>query len=211
MTAYVNNASVPPQLVDDRDPPAIAQLKEDHQVFRALFDLVETVGEDVLYPIAGEICIRLAIHMSLEEEFLYPSLSIVIDADAIDEAMLEHQLTRRLISEIMDMTGRGARLRARVHALGEQVIGHIDGEDRQLLGDARRAWEDGRVDLLSIGVRMQGRRRDLFTLVGSAAAETQAFDVDLPADAVQCLAQSGRPVDGEACPERAGALGHGRH
>lgn len=75
MTAYVKNASVPPHLVDDRDPPAIAQLKEDHQIFRALFDLEETVGEDLLFPIAGEICVRLAIHMTLEEEILYPSLS----------------------------------------------------------------------------------------------------------------------------------------
>ena len=210
MTAYVNNASVPPHLIDDREPPAIAQLKEDHQIFRALFDLVETVGEDVLFPIAGEICIRLAIHMSLEEEFLYPSLSTVIDADGIDEAMREHQLTKRLISEIMDMTGRGARLRTRVHALGEQVIGHIDEEDRQLLRDARRAWEDGRVDLVAIGVRMQSRRRDLFTLVGAAALETQAFDVDLPADAVECLAQSGSPVDGQARPEREHSVSHGR-
>ena len=69
MTAYVKNASVPPHLVDSRDPPAIALLKEDHQIFRALFDLIETIGEDILFPIAGEICIRLVIHMSLEEEF----------------------------------------------------------------------------------------------------------------------------------------------
>ena len=75
MTAYVQNASVPPHLVDDRDPPAIAQLKEDHQIFRALFDLIENVGEDLFFPIAGEICVRLAIHMSLEEEFLYPGSS----------------------------------------------------------------------------------------------------------------------------------------
>jgi hypothetical protein len=211
MTDYVKNASVAPHLVDRRDPPAIALLKEDHQIFRALFDLVETIGEDVLFPIAGEICIRLAIHMSLEEELLYPSLGTVIGADGIDEAMLEHRLTKRRVSEIMDMTARGALLRARVHALGEQVIGHIDAEDRQLLRDARSAWEDGRVDLAATGVRMQSRRRDLFTLVGSAVPDTQAFDVDLPADAVQYLAQSGSAVDGEAWPEPASWASSGRH
>jgi hypothetical protein len=191
MRAYVERASVPPHLIDDRDPPAIAQLKEDHQIFRALFDLIETAGEDVLFPLAGEICIRLAIHMSLEEEFLYPSLKAVVDADEIDEAIREHQLAKRLISDIMDMSGREGPLRAGVHALGEEVVHHIDDEDRELLRDAREAWEDGKIDLAGIGVRMQNRRRELFTLVGSVAAETRAFDVDLPADAVERLPQSG--------------------
>ena len=44
---------------------------------------------------------------------------------------------------------------------------------------------------------LQSRRRVLFTLVGSAAAETCAFDVDLPAEAVECVAQSCSPVDGK--------------
>jgi hypothetical protein len=206
MTAYVKNASVPPHLVDDRDPPAIEQLKEDHQILRALFDLFETVGEDVLFPIAGEICIRLAIHMNLEEEFLYPSLKAVVDSDEIDDAMLEHQLAKRLISDIMDMTGREGPLRAKVHALGEVVIRHIDAEDRELLRDARRAWEDGKVDLVAIGIQMHSRRRDLFTLVGSAAAETRGFDIELAADAVERLPQSGSALDGEPKLELADAV-----
>ncbi|HVU31015.1 MAG TPA: hemerythrin domain-containing protein [Sphingomicrobium sp.] len=205
MTVYVKNASVPPHLIDDRDPPAIALLKEDHQVLRALFDLVETIDEDVLFPIAGEICIRLAIHMNIEEELLYPSLGRVIEPAEIDSALVEHQLAKRTISRIMDTTGPGSLLRARVHALGEKVVGHIDQEDRGFLRDARRAWEDGRVDLVAIGVEMQCRRRDLFTLVGSAAAKSRAFDVDLPAEAVECLAQSGPSFDGQAWTARAGS------
>ncbi len=202
---------MPPHLVDDRDPPAIALLKEDHQLIRALFDLIETVGEDVLVPIAGEICIRLAIHMNLEEKFLYPSLRPVVEADGIDEAMLDHQQTKRLVSDIMEMTGREGSFRAKMHALGEEVIRHIDEEDRELLRDARRAWEDGKIDLVGIGVQMQSRRRDLFRLVGSAAAETRGFDVDLAADAVERLPQSGSTVDGEPSPELADAATNGRH
>jgi hypothetical protein len=188
MTAYVKNASVPPHLIDDRDPPAIAPLKEDHQIFRALLDLVENVGENLLFPIAGEICIRLAIHMTLEEEILYPSLKAVVDPYEIEDALLDHQLAKRLISDIMGMTGREESLRAKVHALGENVIRHIDQEDRELLLDARKAWKDGKIDLVAMGIQMHNRRRDLFTLLGSAAAETRPFDIDLPAEAVQCLA-----------------------
>jgi len=113
MTAYVKRASVPPHLVDDRDPPAIALLKEDHQVLRALFDLVETVGDEVLFPVAGDICIRLAIHMAVEEHLLYPALKPVIGVREIDEGIVEHQVTKRLISDIMEMTGREEIFRAR--------------------------------------------------------------------------------------------------
>ena len=112
MTAYVKNASVPPHLIDSRDPPAIALLKEDHQIFRALFAIVATIDEDVLFPIAGEICIRLAIHMNLEEEFFYPSLKAVLGPREIDDAMDDHKRAKRLISEITDMTGREAAFRA---------------------------------------------------------------------------------------------------
>ena len=210
MTAYVKNASVPPHLVDSRDPPAIALLKEDHQIFRALFDLIETIGEDILFPIAGEICLRLAIHMNLEEEFFYPSLKGVLEDVEFDDAMGDHQLAKRLISDIMDMTGREVFFRARVQGLGEEVIRHADEEDRKFLPDARHAWEDGRVDLVATGIQMQSRRRDLFTLVGSAAAETCAFDVDIPAEAVECLGQSCAPVDG-AWPERADWARHSMH
>jgi hemerythrin-like domain-containing protein len=208
MTAYVKRASVPPHLVDDGDPPAIAQLKEDHQILRALFDLLETVGEDVLFPIAAEICIRLAIHMNLEEEFLYPSLRPLLDADEIDEAILEHQLAKRLISDIMEMTGREGLLRATVHVLGEQVVRHIDEEDRELLRDARKAWEDGKIDLVGIGVRMQSRRRDLFTLVGWVAGDIRGCDVELTANAVERVPTPQSAVDAE--PRLAHALPEGR-
>jgi len=102
MTAYVKNASVPPHLVDTRDPPAIALLKEDHQIFRALFDLIETIGEEVLFPLAGEICIRLVIHMNLEEEFFYPSLRAILSAKEIDDALEDHKRAKQAISDITD-------------------------------------------------------------------------------------------------------------
>ena len=94
MTAYGGRASVPPHLIDDRDPPAIAVLREDHQILRALFDMVETADDDVVFPIAGEIRIRLAIHTAVEEHLLYPALKPAIGPRAIDEAIVEHEVTK---------------------------------------------------------------------------------------------------------------------
>lgn len=192
MTAYVKRASVPPHLVDDRDPPAIALLKEDHQVLRALFDLVETVGDDVLFPVAGDICIRLAIHMAVEEHLLYPALKPVIGAREVDEGIVEHQVTKRLISDIMEMTGREELFRARVHVLGEETVHHIDEEDRVLFPHARKAWEEGKIDLVELGTEMSTHRRELFDLAGSAASDTQTIDLKLVGETIEELPQGGK-------------------
>ena len=189
MTAYVKQASSPPHLVDDRDPPAIALLKEDHQMLRALFDMVETADDDVVYPIAGEICVRLAIHMGVEEHLFYPALKSVIDINEVDEGIVEHEVTKRLISDIMEMTGREELFRARVHVLGEATVHHIDEEDRVLFRDARKAWEGGKIDLVELGTEMSRHRRELFDLVGSAAADTRTLDLELVGETIEELPQ----------------------
>jgi hemerythrin-like domain-containing protein len=192
MTAYVKRASVPPHLVDDRDPSAVALLKEDHQVLRALFDLVETVGDDVLFPVAADICIRLAIHMAVEEHLFYPALKPVIGVSEIDEGIVEHQVTKRLISDIMEMTGREELFRARVHVLGEETVHHIDEEDRVLFPHARKAWEEGKIDLVELGTEMSTHRRELFDLAGSAASDTHTIDLKLVGETIEELPQGGK-------------------
>ena len=195
MTAYVKRASVPPHLIDDRDPPAIALLKEDHQILRALFDLAETAGDDVLVPIARDICVRLAIHMAVEEHLLYPALKPVIGPSEVDEAIVEHQVTKRLISDIMGMTGREELFRAKVHVLGEETVHHIDEEDRALFRHAHKAWEEGKIDLVELGTEMRRHRRELFDLVGSVAADTRIIDLELAGESIEELPQSPKRND----------------
>lgn len=192
MTAYVKQASFPPHLVDDRDPPAIALLKEDHQMLRALFDMIETAADDVVFPIAGEVCVRLAIHMAIEEDLFYPALKPVIGVNEVDEGIVEHEVTKRLISDIMGMTGREELFRARVHVLGEGTVHHIDEEDRILFRDARKAWEQGKIDLVQLGTEMSRHRRELLDLVGSIAADTHTIDLQLVGETIEELPQSGK-------------------
>lgn len=192
MTAYVRQASFPPHLVDHRDPPAIALLKEDHQMLRALFDMIETADDDVVFPIAGEICVRLAIHMAVEEQLFYPALKPVIGVDGIDEGIVEHEVAKRLISDIMEMTGREELFRARVHVLGEATVHHIDEEDRILFRDARKAWEEGKIDLVELGTQMRRQRRELFDLVGLVAPDSHTIDLELVGEAIEELPQSGK-------------------
>ena len=103
---------------------------------------------------------------------------------------MEHQVTKRLISDIMEMTGREELFRARVHVLGEETVHHIDEEDRVLFRDARKAWEEGKIDLVELGAEMRRHRRELFDLVGSAATDTHTIDLKLVGETIEDLPRS---------------------
>ena len=74
MGEYVERGRTPPHAILPGEPPAIVLIKEDHQMLRALFDRAEVEVGRPLVSLTGEICVRLAIHMTLEEDFLYPAL-----------------------------------------------------------------------------------------------------------------------------------------
>ena len=168
MGEYVDRGRKPPHAILPGDPPAIALVKEDHQMFRALFDRVEEEEEGPsLVSLTGEICVRLAIHMTLEEDFLYPALKPVIGAEKIDEGIVEHDLAKTLIVDLVHMTGREELYKSKVHVLGEEVMHHIDEEDRGLLADARTAWEQGKIDLPVVCRQMLERRRRLYDAIAT--------------------------------------------
>ena len=126
MGEYVERGRKPPHAILPGEPPAIVLIKEDHQMLRALFDRAEEEVGRPLVSLTGEICVRLAIHMTLEEDFLYPALKPVIGAEKIDEGIVEHDLAKTLIVDLVHMTGREELYKSKVHVLGEEVMHHID-------------------------------------------------------------------------------------
>jgi hypothetical protein len=167
MGRYVEQGRKPPHAIAFDDPPAIALIKEEHQMFRALFDRVEGQEGPPLVALTGEICVRLATHMMVEEDVLYPALRPAIGTEKIDEGIVEHDLAKTLIIDLVHMTGREELYKSKVHVLGEEVVHHIDEEDRGLLQDARMAWEKGKVDLVILYRKMSDRRRELYDVVAT--------------------------------------------
>ena len=167
MGEYVERGRKPPHAILPGEPPAIVLIKEDHQMLRALFDRAEEEVGRPLVSLTGEICVRLAIHMTLEEDFLYPALKPVIGAEKIDEGIVEHDLAKTLIVDLVHMTGREELYKSKVHVLGEEVMHHIDEEDRGLLADARTAWEQGKIDLPVVCRQMLERRRRLYDAIAA--------------------------------------------
>jgi hypothetical protein len=173
MGKYVERGSQPPHAIMADDPPAIVLIKEEHQMFRALFDRAEEEEGPPLVSLTAEICVRLAIHMMFEEDVLYPALKPAIGLEKIDEGIVEHDLAKTLIVDLVHMTGGEELYKSKVHVLGEEVMHHIDEEDGGLLEDARKAWEKGRVDLPVVSREMSERRQELYDVVATMGSRRE--------------------------------------
>src|SRR6478735_6397118 len=148
--------------IAEDDPLALRLLKGEHHRFRTLFDAAKAAEGEKRVGIARELCMRLAVHMTIEEEILYPALKPVIGADEIDEGIVEHDMGKKMMVEIENLDGSEPLYEAKVHVLGEDTIHHIDEEDDEMFEDAKQAHLDGRIDLDAIGETMQARQAELY-------------------------------------------------
>ena len=160
------------------DPRALALLKEEHHRFRALFDAAGEADGAKRTTLAREICMRLGVHMTIEEELLYPALRPVIGADEIDEGIVEHDAGKKLMVEIENLDGTEDLYEAKVHVLGEETIHHIDEEDEELFEDARAAHRAGKVDLDALGDRLKARQTELYAKIAATGDEGPTDEAD---------------------------------
>ena len=180
MSNYAERGRTPPHAIMRDDPPPIVLIKEEHQRFRELFDRAESAEGDALIGISGEIGARLLIHMEIEEDILYPALKEVINVEEVDEGIVEHQVARNLILDITRMTGREEMFKSKVHVLGEETMHHIDEEDSKLFEDAKKAWKQGRIDLVELGQQLSARCKELYDRLDSIGREMDQPKVEMP-------------------------------
>lgn len=175
---YSSRNSEGDHVVKDDDPEAIALLKTEHHRFRELFDAAEDADGDELVGITEEICMRLAVHMTIEEEILYPALKPVIGPGEVNEGIVEHASGKRLAAELEQLDGTEELYKAKVHVLGEETIHHIDEEDEDMFEDAKKAHEEGKVDLVAIGKQMRERQAELYDQIGASGEVGETHDAD---------------------------------
>ncbi len=144
------------------DPIALQVLKDEHHSFRLLFDEAEGASEKRLTEIARELCMRLTVHMAIEEEILYPALKPVIGADEVNEGVVEHQSGKRIVAELEQLDGTEELFAAKVHVLGEETVHHIDEEDEDLFEEAKKAHRSSDIDLDALGEKLRARQAKLY-------------------------------------------------
>ena len=141
---------------------ALQLLKGDHAEVRALFDQFEKLGEesDVLEKesLVRDVCAKLTVHATLEEEIFYPAVREVPDVDALlNEAEVEHGSVKDLIAKLESMDVPDAMFDANFTVLAEYIKHHVKEEEDELFSKVAKSD----LDLDALGEEMQARKDEL--------------------------------------------------
>ena len=141
---------------------AIALLKADHRKVEALFGSFEKAHDrDRKEKLVKQICTELSIHTMIEEEIFYPTCaSQIADDDLIDEAYVEHDGAKVLISELLNSDPGNEFYDAKVMVLSEMIKHHVKEEEKRSEGLFAEAKKAG-LDLEGLGERLTLRKQEL--------------------------------------------------
>ena len=141
---------------------AVSLLKADHRKVEALFESFEKARDsDRKEKIVTQICTELTIHAMIEEEIFYPACAgQVKDDDLIDEAYVEHDGAKVLISELSKSDPDNEFYDAKVKVLSEMIKHHVKEEEKRGEGIFAEAKEAG-LDMEALGERLMQRKQEL--------------------------------------------------
>jgi hemerythrin superfamily protein len=148
------------------DMDAIQLLKADHRQVEEWFEEFEkSRSDDKKEKLAHKICTALTVHTQIEEEIFYPAyLEATGDEDMHDEAHVEHQGAKNLISEI-EMGKPGENMwEAKVTVLSEMIKHHVHEEEMRdgMFAKAKKSS----MDLDDIGMKLAERKKELMKDAG---------------------------------------------
>lgn len=147
---------------------AIALLKADHRKVEGLFAKFEKAKEtERKKALAGEICLELRVHASIEEDIFYPACREAgVDEDLMDEANVEHDSAKVLITEIENTPPDDEFYDAKVHVLSEQIKHHVKEEEKKQGNMFTKARKAG-LDFAELGERMAAEKTQLLAKLKS--------------------------------------------
>ena len=136
---------------------ACTLLDNDHQTVERLFADYRSAGKDLdtKSRLAQTVCKELTVHAILEEEIFYPALREATgDGDLVEEAEVEHETVKDLITEIED----AEKMDPLMDKLQKAVEHHVK-EERQKMFPKARATSG--LDLVALGAQLKTRKSEL--------------------------------------------------
>ncbi|MBS0548932.1 MAG: hemerythrin domain-containing protein [Proteobacteria bacterium] len=170
---------------------AIALLKADHRKVEDLFEkAMKARDDDRKKELVKQICTELCVHTMIEEEIFYPACTGEAEDDKIDEAYVEHDGAKVIISELLNSDTDNEFYDAKIKVLSEEIKHHVKEEEKRGEGLFAQAREAG-LDLDGLGERMMARKEELLEQFKSGTLpppQTRSFTGH--------KLQQGKPVDG---------------
>lgn len=154
----------------------IVLLKNDHAEVKKMFKQFDKLAEkeDIQgkVQIANKICAELVAHTIAEEEVFYPGARAAIDDDAmLNEAVVEHDSAKDLISQIQAMDPADPMYDAKVTVLGEYINHHVEEEEEEMFPEVRESKE---LDLRGLAVTFSARKEEILKQLNGANGELNA-------------------------------------
>ncbi len=156
-------------------------LKEDHKKVNKMFEQFEKMKEnededqEAKQLLVETACAELTIHAQVEEELFYPALREAIDdEDMLDEAEVEHNTAKQLITELAAMQPGDELYDAKFTVLGEYVKHHVQEEEKEMFQKAKKA----KLDLVAMAEQVMERKMELRDELGLDAEEDDEEEGD---------------------------------
>jgi len=170
---------------------AIALLKAEPSQGEDLFAKAQKTRDAARkQALVTQICTELTIHALLEEEIFYPAITGQAEDDIIQEAYVEHDGAKVLISELLNSDPSNEFYDAKVKVLSEDIKHHVKEEEKPRVGIFAQARAAG-LDLQELGGRIMTRKQELLTQFEGGnlpPPETRSFTGH--------KMRQGKPVDG---------------
>lgn len=132
------------------DPMTI--LKTDHREVRKLLTtLVDTEEGSEREQLVREVEQALSLHMTIEEQLLYPLIATEIGSEDEEEAEVEHGLAREGVSKLVELVAKPG-FGAAVEMLKAGIEHHVEEEETQLLPELKSSLD--RKEWLALGDRI---------------------------------------------------------
>lgn len=156
----------------DASIDALKLLTEDHKEVKALFKQYDKLVKDEAddedkQQIALEICLKLTVHATVEEEIFYPAAREALgeEADLVDEADIEHASAKELIAQIeASSPAQDNHYDARVKVLGEYIDHHVKEEEGEMFTKLKKT----ELELDALGDEMAARKEALMAELGAS-------------------------------------------
>ena len=148
-------------MADSQKMDAIALLKKDHRTVEELFAQFEKAsGDGRKEKIAQQICLELSVHAMIEEEIFYPACDGKVEEDLLQEAYVEHDGAKVLITEILGGGPDDEFYDAKVKVLSEEIEHHVEEEEKRMEGLFAQARKAG-IDMDALGEELAARKAEL--------------------------------------------------
>jgi iron-sulfur cluster repair protein YtfE (RIC family) len=143
---------------------AVKLLKADHAEVKKLFAQYEKLANAGApsaerSQCASEICDKLTVHTTIEEEIFYPAARGALGTDddsLIDQADVEHASAKELIAQIQASDPGDEHYDAKVKVLGEYIDHHVKEEQSQMFPKLSK-----KLDMAGLGEQLQARKAEL--------------------------------------------------